>query len=100
MIIHTVLLQPKSETRIDEINEALSHIQALQAIIPGILDVQIGANMSGNHQGYTYGFVLQFVDAEHLNVYARHPTHRAVSDELVRICQSIIDFDIERRETK
>ncbi len=26
--------------------------------------------------------------------------HRAVSDELVRICHSIIDFDIEQPETR
>jgi hypothetical protein len=100
MISHVVLLQPKPEIRSDEINEALNHIQALQAIIPGILDVQIGANLSVNHQGYSFGFILQFVDTEHLKAYALHPAHQVVSKELVGMCHTIIDFDIERRETR
>ncbi len=100
MISHVVLLQPKPETSSDEINEALKHIQALQAIIPGILAVQIGENLSENHRGYTYGFILQFVDTEHLKAYARHPAHQVVSEELVQMCQSIIDFDLEQRETR
>jgi hypothetical protein len=100
MITHVVLLQPNPETRIDEINEALNHIHALQAIISGIIDVQSGENLSENHRGYTYGFVIQFVDRDHLKAYALHPTHQAVSEELVRICRSIIDFDIEHRERR
>jgi hypothetical protein len=49
-----------------------------------------------NHQGYTYGFIMHFVDRDHLNAYAPHPAHRVVSDELVRICHHIIDFDLEQ----
>ncbi|SRR6266496_1275563 len=100
MITHIVLLQPKVETSTAEMNTALKHVQALQRAIPGIIDVQIGENLSSNHQGYTYGFVMHFVDQDHLKTYAPHPEHRVVSDELVRICHSIIDFDIEQPETR
>jgi hypothetical protein len=31
---------------------------------------------------------------EQLKGYAPHPSHRVVSDELRRLCSSIIDFDI------
>jgi hypothetical protein len=37
----------------------------------------------------------QFVDTEHLKAYAPHPAHQWVSEELQRISQRIIDFDIE-----
>ncbi len=99
MIIHAVLLQPKTETRVEEINTALKHVQALQENIPGIIDVQVGENLSSNHQGYTYGFVMRFVDKGHLKAYAPHPAHQVVSDELVGICHSIIDLDIEQLGT-
>jgi hypothetical protein len=100
MIIHTVLLQPKRETSVEEVKMVLEQVQALQDVIPGIIDVQVGENGSSNHQGYTYGFVMHFVDRDHFNAYAPHPAHRVVCDTLVRICQHIIDFDIEQRETR
>lgn len=100
MITHVVLLQLKSEISSEEINAALKQVYALQAAIPGIIDVQVGENSSTNHQGYTHGFVMHFVDRDHLKAYAPHPAHRVVSNELVRICRSIIDFDIEPQEAR
>ncbi len=94
MLTHVVLLQPKPEVTDDEIATALDHVQALQQAIPGIVDVQAGKNMSNSNQGYTHGFVMRFVDAEHLKAYAPHPAHQVVSEELQRISQKIIDFDI------
>jgi hypothetical protein len=96
MIIHTVLLNLKPETTEDEIKVALDRIRDLQQVIPGILSVQIGQNLNhSNNQGYTYGFVMHFLDREQLKIYASHPTHILAGKELVRISQSIIDFDIE-----
>lgn len=94
MITHIVLLQPKAETTPDEIRTVLGQVQSLPQSIPGILDVQIGGNLSANHRGYTYGFVMHFMDKQHLKDYAPHPAHRVVSNELLRLCSSIIDFDI------
>lgn len=95
MITHIVLLQPKPEISLEEINTALDHVQALKDAIPGIVDIQEGKNISDNHQGYTYGFTMRFIDAEHLKAYAPHPQHQVVSNELRSICSSIIDFDLE-----
>ena len=95
MITHVVLLQPKPETTEDEITIALKHVQALKQAIPGIVDVQTGKNLSSYNQGHTHGFVMRFVDAEHLKAYAPHPAHQKVSQELQRISQRIIDFDME-----
>ncbi len=95
MIIHTVLLNPKPDVSHEEIATALHHVQNLQQAIPGILDVHVGANLNGsNNKGFSYGFIMHFVDNEHLKAYAPHPDHRVVSDELVRISQDIIDFDL------
>jgi len=95
MISHIVLLQPKAEVTEEEITAVLSHVQGLQQHIPGIVETQVGRNLSVHHQGYVYGFVMRFVNAEHLKAYAPHPAHQVVSEELQNICQSIIDFDIE-----
>ena len=94
MIDHVVLLQPKSEVTEEEITRVLSHVQGLQKSIPGIVETRVGRNLSVNHQGYVYGFVMRFIDKEYLEAYAPHPAHQVVSKELQNICQSIIDFDI------
>jgi hypothetical protein len=100
LITHVVLLKPKDGITEGEINAALDHVRELQHAIPGIVSVQADKNLntSGN-QGYTHGFVMQFVDAEHLKAYAPHPAHRVVSNELQGISKSIIDFDIEGVQT-
>ena len=94
MIAHIVLLQPNPSITLEEINQVLQQVEALQQSIPGILSVSTGHNLSANHQGYTCGFIMHFVDETHLKNYAPHPAHRVVSDELQRICTSIIDFDL------
>ncbi len=95
MINHIVLLQPKVETTEERVITVLSHVQDLQQHIPGIIEAQVGKNLSANQQGYTYGFVIRFTDREHLRAYAPHPAHQVVSKELRDMCQSIIDFDID-----
>ncbi len=94
MITHVVLLKPKAETTPDEMRQVLAQVQVLQQQIPGIVDVQVGENLSMSHQGYTHGFIMHFIDMEHLKAYAPHPAHRVVSDEIRRVSSHVIDFDL------
>ena len=95
MIDHVVLLQPRTDVTEEEITRILSHVQDLQESIPGIIETRAGKNLSVNNQGYGYGFVMRFVNAESLKAYVPHPAHQVVSKELQNICESIIDFDVE-----
>lgn len=95
MLTHVVLLQPKRETTEEQVATALDHVRALQVSISGIIDVQVGRNLSDYNQEYTYGFVMRFIDSKHLKAYAPRPAHQVVSEELQLICQKIIDFDVE-----
>jgi antibiotic biosynthesis monooxygenase (ABM) superfamily enzyme len=94
MIIHIVLLQPKPETTQEEMEAILERFKALKGKIPGLLEVQAGANRHSANQGYTYGFVMRFVDEEHLKAYSPHPAHRAISPELRRLSTYLLNFDI------
>ena len=86
MLTHVVLLKPKAETTEDEMLAALDRVQTLQQAIPGIVSVEAGKNLNvSNNQGYTHGFAMRFIDAEHLKAYAPHPAHQVVSEELLRI---------------
>lgn len=82
MITHIVLLQPKPETAPEELEAVLERVKALKGQIPGLLAIQAGASRHSANQGYTYGFVMQFDNEEHLRAYSPHPAHKAVSPEL------------------
>jgi antibiotic biosynthesis monooxygenase (ABM) superfamily enzyme len=94
LITHIVLLQPKPETTSEETEAVLEQVKALKGKIPGLIEVQVGANGHTAHQGYTYGFVMRFVDDEHLKAYSPHPAHRVVSPELRRLSTYLLNFDI------
>lgn len=94
MITHVVLLKPRPEVTSDEVQQVLAQVRTLQQSIPGIVDVQTGENLSASHRGYTYGFIMHFVDGEHLKAYAPHPAHRVVSDAILRVSSQVIDFDL------
>ncbi|MBV8694755.1 MAG: Dabb family protein [Chloroflexi bacterium] len=95
MLTHVVLLKPKAGIAEDEIVTALDYVQTLQQAIPGIVSIEVGKNLNNSNQGYTHGFVIRFVDTNVYKGYAPHPAHQPVSEELQRISQTIIDFDIE-----
>lgn len=96
MITHVVLLRPRTETTEQDLRSALEHVQALKDAIPGIVAVTTGANHSSFNQGYTHGFIMEFTDESHLQQYATHAAHEPVSMELLRLCESIIDFDVSQ----
>ncbi|QBD80197.1 Dabb family protein [Ktedonosporobacter rubrisoli] len=94
MIYHILLAQPKPETTPEEMEAIFAQFKALKGKIPGLLDVQAGPNKHTVNQGYTYGFVMTFVDEEHLKAYSPHPAHRAISPELRRLSSTLLNFDI------
>ncbi len=94
MITHVVLLQPRPETSTEELVGLLQRVQTLQDVIPGIVAISVGKNRSHYHQGYTYGVIMYFVDEAHLVAHHPHPAHLAVVEELDRLCEQSIDFDL------
>lgn len=94
MITHVVLLQPKPETTAEELTACLKRVQALQQVIPGIITISVGENRSAYHRGFTHGIIMHFIDEAHLNAHHPHPAHQAVVEELDRLCQQTIDFDL------
>ncbi len=49
---------------------------------------------SAYHRGFTHGIIMHFIDEAHLNAHHPHPAHQAVVEELDRLCQQTIDFDL------
>jgi hypothetical protein len=60
-------------------------IVALKEVIPGILDVKYGPNVSpeGLHGGFVDGFAVTFESVDARDAYLIHPEHVAVGERIV-----------------
>lgn len=94
MITHIVLLQPKTTTTGQQLTTFFAHVRDLQRLVPGILAISTGKNHSPYQSAYTHGIIMRFVDEAHLQAHHPHPAHVAVVEELDRLCESSIDFDL------
>ncbi|HYK83925.1 MAG TPA: Dabb family protein [Ktedonobacteraceae bacterium] len=94
MITHVVLLQPRAGVSDDEMVALLRRVEALRESVSGIVSISTGKNKSTYHEGYTYGIIMHFIDEAHLNAHHAHPAHVAVVEELDRLCERSIDFDM------
>jgi quinol monooxygenase YgiN len=94
MITHVVLLQPKVTTTEEQLAVFFNHVGDLQKQIPGIISISAGKNRSPYASAYTHGIIMRFTDEAHLQAHHPHPAHVAVVEELDRLCEGSIDFDL------
>ncbi len=85
MILHCVFLRLKSAMTQDEKKALFKSVAALQQVIPGIVDIKYGPNVSpeGLHGGFVDGFAVTFESAEARDAYLVHPEHVAVGERIV-----------------
>ncbi len=101
MIRHVVLLRPAGGASPAAVQSALDGVAALKGVVPGILDVKLGPNVSpeGLGQGFTHGFVVDFTDAAARDAYLPHPEHQKAGAALVSVAEGgvagILVFDLE-----
>ncbi|TCL75935.1 Dabb family protein [Rhizobium sp. BK251] len=87
MILHCVFLRFKAAVTQVEKQAAFAAIVALQQVVPGILDVKYGPNVSpeGLHGGFVDGFAVTFENAEARDAYLVHPEHVAAGERLISL---------------
>ncbi len=101
MIRHVVLIRPSAAATPADVEAAMSAVAALKGVVPGILDVRMGANVSpeGLGRGYTHGFVVDFEDEAARDAYLPHPAHQRAGAMIVAVADGGIDgvlvFDLE-----
>jgi hypothetical protein len=85
MILHCVFLRLKAAMTPDEKHALFESVVALKQVIPGVLDVKYGPNVSpeGLHGGFVDGFVVTFDDPEARDAYLVHPEHVAVGERII-----------------
>lgn len=100
MIRHCVFFKFRSGVSPDERAEIYGGLDALVGQIDGLLRADFGPNVSpeGLGQGFSDGFVMDFVDEAARDRYLPHPAHQAAGTKLVAALEGgtagLIVFDI------
>lgn len=86
MIRHCVFLRFKAAMQDAEKQAIYEAIVALKEVVPGMVDVTFGPNVSpeGLNGGYLDGFIVTFEDAVVRDYYLKHPDHLAVGERIVK----------------
>jgi hypothetical protein len=93
MLHHCVFLRFRADVPGEEIAHLLQGFRDLAGIVPGILAVRAGANVSpeGLDRGYRHGFTMDFVDEAARDAYLVHPDHLALAERVIAALEGGID---------
>lgn len=94
MFIHIFGFRWKPEATVAEQFRAKQTILAFRGVIPGLLDVHVGENVSPRNQGFTFAGLTTFTDKAAFHAYEVHPQHQALLEWLVPLIDPVeLDFE-------
>ncbi len=94
MFIHIFGFRWKAEATEADKARATKAILAFRGAIPGLVEVEVGPNLSPRGQGYTFAGLMKFTDKAACDAYAIHPAHRALLAWLVPLIDPVeLDFE-------
>ena len=92
--VHVFTFQWKAGTIEQQQREAEQQIRAFRNIIPGLLKMHVGRNLSPRNGGYTFGGVMYFTDRAAFQEYETHSAHMALLAWLVPLIDAV-EIDLE-----
>jgi hypothetical protein len=94
MFVHIFGFRWKPEaTEVDQAR-AKKEILAFRGVVPGLIEVCVGPNLSKRGQGYTFAGLMKFVDKEAYDFYSIHPAHMALLRWLDALIEPVeLDFE-------
>lgn len=97
MVRHILLLAPRPETTLAEIDGIRADLESLVGGIPGLRNVHWGANFAApeRREDLSHGFTMDFDSRESLAAYAPHPLHKPVAARVRAAFSRIVVLDID-----
>ena len=94
MFVHIFGFKWKPEATEADQARAEKEIRAFRGVIPGLIEVCVGENLSKRGQGYTFAGLMKFVDKEAADFYSIHPAHMALLRWLGPLIEAVeLDFE-------
>ena len=95
MFIHVFGFRWKGNASEADKVRAAGEIKAFQGVVPGLIEVFVGENVSPRGQGYAFAGVMKFADRPACDAYAIHPAHLALLAWLLPLIDPVeLDFEI------
>jgi len=102
MIRHCVFIKYRPDVTRGEKAAIAADIRALKDVVPGILAVHVGDNVSpetGMDKGYAEGFIVDFDGPASRDAYLVHPDHQKAGGRIVAAArggvEGVIVYDLE-----
>ena len=97
MLLHTVLIRPKSNVSDAELAGLAEQTESIAARLCGGGTYHVGPNSTQEplDQGYAFGFILQFPDREALGAYHHDAEHDLLSKRIQELAETVLVFDLE-----
>jgi len=94
MFMHVFGFRWKPQATAADQERAAREILAFRGVIPGLVDVHVGPNLSPRGQGYTFAGLMTFTDRAACAAYSIHPVHRGLLEWLVPLIDPVeLDFE-------
>ncbi len=94
MFIHIFGFRWKPEATDADKARAAREILAFRGVIPGLIDVHAGPNVSPRGQGYEFAGLMTFTDKDAADAYTVHPAHLALLKWLRPLVEAVeLDFE-------
>ncbi len=94
MFIHIFGFRWKPEATAGDQARATREILAFRGVIHGLIDVQVGPNLSPRGQGYTFAGLMTFESKAAADAYTTHPAHLALLEWLKPLIDPVeLDFE-------
>ncbi len=99
MVKHIVMWKIKdgygNMTKAEIMAKIVADLSDLKGIIPEIVDLEVGASMTGGDMHYDMGLIVTFKRLDDAIVYANHPAHVKVSNFISEVRTDRATADIE-----
>lgn len=93
MFIHIFAFRWKPHATDADKARAREEILAFRGVIPGLVGVDAGPNVSVRGQGYEFVGLMTFTSKEFADAYSTHPAHLALLEWLVPLIDAVeLDF--------
>ena len=94
MFIHIFGFRWKPQAVPADQERAAREILAFRGLIPGLIEVHVGPNLSPHGQGYTFAGLVTFTNKAAADAYTVHPAHLALLKWLMPLIDPVeLDFE-------
>ena len=95
MIKHIVFFKINIEKKEKELSKLKAMIENLGDLIPSVIKIEAGLNISPRDSAYDIALLSEFRDKEGLEKYQKHPKHLKLIEHLKKLDRDIAVVDYE-----